>query len=108
MTDPRYINPKALLKTHQGGTAWEFYFIMPEWLAKRRDISDGAELCWGRLAKLSDKGGRAWISYRELGVMLGRCRSTVDKWIVELVNAGLIDIYESGKSEGVRKHLPLP
>ena len=74
-----------------------FYgFMMPNWLARRSDVSHGAKLCYGRLAQYLGRGSqcnpRESVLASELGIRERQCR----RLLAELQRCGLIVIQRRG------------
>lgn len=84
-----YINPYRLfLGVH-----------IPNWLARRSEVSWGAKGIYGRLAQFAGKNGRAWPFVSTLATEIGvGCRQT-QRYIAELVEHHLIDV-EDRRADG--------
>jgi hypothetical protein len=71
-------------------------FIVPNWLARRIDISSGAKLCYGRLAQFSGRGGKCHPSERTLANELGVSERTCRRFLAELKDRQLIRVHRIG------------
>jgi hypothetical protein len=71
-------------------------FMVPNWLARRSDVSSGAKLCYGRLMQFNGRTGRCnpreQILARELGVSERTCR----RFLAQLAQHRLIKIHRHG------------
>lgn len=76
----RFINPKKL---------WTFARV-PNWLMKRKDVSPGAKLCYGRLSQFCDDLGRASPSREDLADELAVTPASIDRYLSELINCGVL------------------
>lgn len=77
----KYINPYKLF----------IGSLIPNWLLQRKEISQGAKLCYARLCQYSGKDGLCYPKQVTLAKELGCSRSQVIKYINELVKQGLIE-----------------
>jgi hypothetical protein len=70
--------------------------FVPNWLARRGDVSHGAKLCYGRLMQFHGRGlqcnPRESVLARELGISERTCR----RFLAELRSLGLIRILHRG------------
>jgi hypothetical protein len=85
-TMQQYINPYRL---------WVGAFI-PNWLCCRYEISQGAKLCYARLAQYAGKDGSCYPSQESLSAELGVSERTVRDYIGELKQEKLIDVKQRG------------
>lgn len=68
-----------------------FYGVfIPEALVRFRNISPGAKLCWGRLARYKGEIGKCYPSQEKLAGELGVSERNVRRYIEELRSNGLI------------------
>ena len=68
-----------------------FYGVfIPEALVRFRNISPGAKLCWGRLARYKGEFGKCYPSQDALASELGVSERNVRRYIEELRSSGLI------------------
>jgi len=76
----RFINPKKL---------WTFARV-PNWLMKRKDVSPGAKLCYGRLSQFCDDYGRASPSREDLADELAVTPASIDRYLLELIKCEIL------------------
>jgi len=72
--------------------------IVPNWLMKRTDVSQGAKLCFGRLAQFAGKHDFAFPGHQRLAVELGVSVATVKSYLRELAIKGLIESQRMGSA----------
>lgn len=70
--------------------------FVPNWLMERRDISQGAKLCFGRLCRYAGRGLYAFPKIALLGKELGVGTRNAKKYLRELSDAKLIEIVRTG------------
>jgi hypothetical protein len=70
--------------------------VIPNWLMKRTDISQGAKLCFGRLAQYAGRNHGAFPGRETLAVELGVSGATVRDYLAALVKADLIECQRIG------------
>jgi hypothetical protein len=63
--------------------------LIPNWLLSRCEISQGAKLCYARLAQYAGKEGRCFPKQRTLAAELGVSERMARKYIKELTAIGL-------------------
>lgn len=86
----KYINPRKL---------WTGAFV-PNWLMERTEVSQGAKLCYARLAQFyNEEKGYAWPSQEALARCLGVGDRMVRNYIDELERHGLVDSLQVGVNE---------
>ena len=71
--------------------------FVPNWLMERQEISPGAKLCFARLAQYAGKNGRAFPAQETLAAALGVTVRQVQRYIAELIKAGLIETRQERK-----------
>jgi hypothetical protein len=71
-------------------------FMVPNWLARREEISSGAKLCYGRLAQFSGRDGNCHPSERTLAHELGVSERTCRRFLAELKNQRFIAVHRVG------------
>lgn len=64
--------------------------VIPNWLLCRREVSQGAKLCFARLAQHAGKADRCFPKLETLAVELGVSDRSVKDYIAELCGHGLI------------------
>jgi len=64
--------------------------VLPEVLLAADCLSDGAKLCWGRLARYEGKDGAAYPSTETLGAELGVLERQARRYVAELEYQGFI------------------
>ena len=72
---------------------------VPEWLARRREISQGAKLLYGRLIRYAGKNGQCNPKIETISDEVGVSRRMAVDYINELRNHGLIDTSRTGKGK---------
>ena len=72
--------------------------VVPNWLMKRTDISQGAKLCFGRLAQFAGKHGFAFPGHQRLAEELGVSVATVKSYLRDLATKGLIESQRMGSA----------
>jgi len=65
--------------------------ITPNWLMRRKEISQGAKLCYARLCQYVGKKEKCWPSHVKLAEELGCSRHQVQRYIKELIDNELIE-----------------
>ena len=85
-TRPRRINP---YKMFVGS-------FVPNWLLCRREISQGAKLCYARLAQFAGEDGLCYPKQTTLASELGVAERTVRDYIRELEESNLIESVQNG------------
>src|SRR5262245_57464039 len=70
--------------------------FLPNWLVRRQEISQGAKICYARLAQYAGDKGYAYPSQETLAGELGVCSRQVRNYLDELVKARLIDSDQQG------------
>ena len=70
-----------------------------DWLLPRREVSQGAKLCYGRLARYAGEKDECFPKRETLSEQLGMSMRQVDSYIAELEQAGLIEVIRSGKQQ---------
>lgn len=66
--------------------------LVPEALARRREIGDGAKLLYAKLRQYEGKNGEARPKIATLAADLGKSRRRIEAYIAELVKLGLIEV----------------
>ena len=64
--------------------------LIPERLVRYKDISPGAKLAWGRLARYAGRDGKCYPAMKTLGAELGVSERMAQKYVSDLECAGLI------------------
>ena len=72
-------------------------FFIPVWVARRKELSTGAKLAYGALCRHAGKNGECWMSQRTLAQELGRSRDSINRWVKELKEYGLIKVLSRGR-----------
>lgn len=73
-------------------TASHHFAIIPEWVLYHPNISGNALRLYGVLQRIAnDKTRRAWPSRSTLAKAIGKSRNTVDRCIIELIDAGALE-----------------
>jgi hypothetical protein len=70
--------------------------FVPNWLLKRKGISQGAKLCYARLCQYAGKDAACYPAQKSLAVELGVCERTVRNYVKELVDHKLVFIDRQG------------
>jgi hypothetical protein len=73
--------------------------IVPNWIMKRNDISQGAKLCFGRLAQFAGQDEYAFPGLETLAGELAVSESSVKAYIRELVTLGVIEWRRMGSGK---------
>ncbi len=83
---PRRINP------------WKLFVgaFIPNWLLERTEVSQGAKLCYARLAQFAGKDGHCFPKQETLATELGVGERMARDYIRELVEFGLIETEQHG------------
>lgn len=81
-----------------------FGSMVPEWLARRPEISPGPKLAYARLARYARDQGVAWPHLCELGEQLGVGEEQAGRYVRELAKHALIHIERQGLSRPNRYH----
>jgi len=76
--------------------------LVPNWIMRRKELSHGAKLLYGRLAQFAGKDGRANPGQRLLATELCVSERMVRKYVHELTSNNLIEVVRSGKTESNR------
>lgn len=71
--------------------------VIPNWLMKRPELSQGAKICWARLAQYARQNGNCYPKQSTLATELGVTKRQTQDYIGELENAQLIEIERRGK-----------
>ena len=70
--------------------------LVPNWIMKRSDLTQGAKLCFGRLAQFAGKSEYAFPGHDALAKELGVSVSAVKGYLSELTEARLIESERMG------------
>jgi len=83
---PRRINP------------WRMFVgsMIPNWLLRRREVSQGAKLAYARLAQYAGKDGECFPKQETLGAELGVTERTANEYVRKLVKFRLIEMDRPG------------
>ena len=65
--------------------------LVPNWLLRRTEISQGAKLAYARLAQYAGKDGECFPRQRTLAAELGVCERTAHRYLHELIKFNLIE-----------------
>ncbi|WP_138430915.1 helix-turn-helix domain-containing protein [Fodinibius saliphilus] len=71
--------------------------VVPNFLMRRREISQGAKLCYGRLSQYAGENGKAFPKQETLSKELGVSSRMIRKYLNELIDANLIEVQQKGK-----------
>ncbi len=82
----KYINPYKLFVGS----------FIPNWLLKRSEVSQGAKLCYARLAQYAGQDGECFPSQPTLAAEIGAGERQVRRYISELEEQGLIETIHAG------------
>jgi hypothetical protein len=76
----------------------EFYGAMvPNWLMRRKEVSPGAKLCYGKLCQFNGKNGKCFPGRELLAKELGCSPRSVTRYVKELQKWNLLDVIRVGK-----------
>lgn len=70
--------------------------FIPNWLLHRKEISQGAKLCYARLCQYAGKDGIAWPAQKTLAEELGCSEREVQRYLKQLIESGLIASEQRG------------
>jgi len=76
--------------------------FIPNWLLKRPEVSMAAKLTYARLGQYAGKDGEAFPKIETLAEELGASKSTVERALLELKKAGLIESHQRGLTQSNR------
>lgn len=65
--------------------------MIPNWLLKRKELSQGAKLLYGRLSQFAGKNGHAFPGHKRLGEELGKSDRMIRKYLTELKKHRLVE-----------------
>lgn len=83
---PEYINPYKLFHGS----------FVPNWLLERKEVSQGAKLCYARLCQYAGKKGTAWPAQETLAAEIGCSDREARRYLKELVTTELIEVEQRG------------
>jgi len=72
--------------------------IVPNWLMRRQEISQGAKLFYARLAQYAGQNDTAWPRREIIATEMGVTASQVDRYVEELKDHALIEVQRRGRS----------
>src|SRR4051812_13970287 len=70
--------------------------MTPNWLMRMTGLSQGAKLCYARLAQYAGRDGRVYASEETLSKALGVSERQAARYIRDLKNAGLVGVAHRG------------
>lgn len=70
--------------------------FVPDWLMARKEISQGAKLCYARLCRYAGKDGKCFPKQSTLAVELGVSINMVPRYLKELTAYNLIEVIRQG------------
>ncbi|MEL7832766.1 helix-turn-helix domain-containing protein [Fodinibius sp. Rm-B-1B1-1] len=73
--------------------------LIPNFLMRRKEMSQGAKLCYGRLAQYAGRDGKAYPKQKQLSKELGVSSRMIRKYLNELIGANLIEVQQKGKKQ---------
>jgi Helix-turn-helix domain len=73
--------------------------FVPNWLMRRPELSQGAKLCYARLAQYAGEGGHAHPAQETLAKELAVSGRQVRKYITELITHELITTHQFGLAQ---------
>lgn len=83
-----------------------YYGILPADV-RYANISSSAKVLYAEFSALTNKEGYSWASDNYFANLYGVNRTTVNGWVQELKNAGLIEVYTVKDKEGTSRKIKL-